>query len=169
MIGSTNKIFIFLFCSMLSLSALAEQTMTRIKKELDAPDFTLKDMDGNVHKLSDYRGKPVIINFWATWCPPCRKEMPSMERAWQKLKDKGVALLAVDVGEDEDTIFTFFADIDANYPILLDESGEIVNQWPVKGLPTTFVLSPQGKIIYRATGGREWDDNALLEKVLSLK
>ncbi|MDX2505640.1 MAG: TlpA disulfide reductase family protein [Gammaproteobacteria bacterium] len=148
---------------------LAEQSLTALPDPQDAPEFTLQDMEGVSHQLSDYKGKPVIINFWATWCPPCRAEMPSMERAWSKIKEQGIAMLAVNVGEDEDTIFTFLGDYPANFTILLDSSGETAEQWPVKGLPTTFVLSPDGKIAYRAIGGREWDDEKLLEQIRQLK
>ena len=150
-------------------SVSAEQSLTSLPDPEMAPDFTLADMDGNSHKLSDYRGKPVIINFWATWCPPCREEMPSMERAWNKIKEQNIAMLAINVGEDEDTIFTFMADYPASFTILLDTSGTMIDQWPVQGLPTTFVVSPDGRLVYRAIGGREWDDEKLLEQIRKLK
>lgn len=80
------------------------QTLHSLPKPFPAPEFELKGEDGKLCRLSDYRGQVVILNFWATWCPPCREEMPSMERAWQKIKGKGIVILAVNVGEDEDTI-----------------------------------------------------------------
>ncbi len=154
---------------LLSWSAFAygEQSLTPYKGAQPAPDFELVDVDGDKHRLSDYRGKPLIINFWATWCPPCREEMPSMNRAWGKVKDD-VSMLAINVGEDEDTIFVFSADYPIDFPVLLDQSGEVIRQWPVKGLPTTFVLDGEGNIRYTAVGAREWDDDALLEIVKSL-
>ena len=122
---------------LLSWSAFAygEQSLTPYKGAQPAPDFELVDVDGDKHRLSDYRGKPLIINFWATWCPPCREEMPSMNRAWHKVKD-AVSMLAINVGEDEDTIFIFSADYPIDFPVLLDQSGEVIREWPVKGLPT---------------------------------
>lgn len=150
-------------------SLFAEQSLTALAEPKMAPNFTLQDMDGVEHQLSDYRGQPVIINFWATWCPPCRAEMPSMERAWDKIKDQGVAMLAIDVGEDEDTIFTFLGDYPANFTVLLDQSGTVSEQWPMRGLPTTFIISPEGKIVYQAIGGREWDDEQLLNQILQLR
>ncbi len=147
----------------------AEQSLTRLSDPKPAPDFTLLDMDGEKHQLSDYKGSPVIINFWATWCPPCRAEMPSMERAWNKIKDQGIAMLAINVGEDEDTIFRFLGDYPANFTILLDQSGIISEQWPLKGLPTTFIVSHDGKIVYQAIGGREWDDKKLLDLIRQLQ
>ncbi|WP_198264467.1 peroxiredoxin family protein [sulfur-oxidizing endosymbiont of Gigantopelta aegis] len=154
---------------LLSNNVFSEQSLTVLDKPIMAPDFSLQDMDGKTHKLSDYRGQPVIINFWATWCPPCREEMPSMERAWNKIKDQGIAMLAINVGESEDAIFTFTGNYPVSFTLLLDTTGTITEQWPVKGLPTTFVVSPEGKLVYRAVGGREWDDEELLDHVRKLK
>ncbi|MCP5441704.1 MAG: redoxin domain-containing protein [Chromatiaceae bacterium] len=145
------------------------QTLTLIEERPTAPDFSLLDLDGEVHRLSSLRGRPVIINFWATWCPPCREEMPSMQRAWERLETEGVILLAVNVGEDPDTVFQFTANYPVEFPILFDRDGAVSGAWPVVGLPTTFVIDPQGRIVYRAIGGREWDDQTLLEPVLELR
>jgi len=150
-------------------AAHAEQNMTAIPGKIMAPDFALQDTGGKTHRLSDYRGKPVIINFWTTWCPPCREELPSMNRAWHLLEKEGIAMLALNMGEDEDTIFIFSADYPTDFPILMDQSGEVIEQWPVKGLPTTYVIAPDGTIAYRAIGSREWDDKALLDAVRALK
>lgn len=156
---------------LLALTGVAQAagTMTPIPGKVPAPDFSLQDTNGKIHRLSDYRGKPVIINFWATWCPPCREELPSMNRAWQQLEQEGIAMLAINMGEDEDTIFLFSADYPIDFPILMDQSGEVIEQWPVKGLPTTFVIAPDGTFAYRAIGSREWDGKAILDKVRALK
>ena len=149
--------------------AAAEPALAPVPGTPMAPDFTLPDTTGKLHRLSDYRGRPVIINFWATWCPPCREEIPSMNRAWGVLKEAGVAMLAINVGEDEDTIFVFTADYPADFPLLLDRTGEVISQWPVKGLPTSYVIAPDGTLVYRAIGGRVWDDEALLEMIRRLR
>ena len=149
-------------------SSFAEQSLSLLPNPQMAPDFSLMDMDGVTHQLSDYKGKTVIINFWATWCPPCREEMPSMERAWNKIKDQNIMMFAINVGEDEDTIFTFLGDYPASFSILLDTTGTLIERWPVKGLPTTFIVSPDGKLVYRAIGGREWDDEGLLNQIRKL-
>ena len=154
---------------LLAGAAPAPQTLTPIEPRPEAPAFTLVDMDGVSHRLEAYRGRPVIINFWATWCPPCRDELPSMERAWQRLRDQGVMLLAINVGEDEETIFPFTADYPVTFPLLLDRDGAVVENWPVRGLPSTFVVDPGGRVAYRAIGGRAWDDPALLARVLELR
>jgi peroxiredoxin len=145
-----------------------QDSLTAYEERPAAPGLSLPDIDGVVHRLSDYRGKVVIVNFWATWCPPCRREMPSMQRAWKRLRDEGVVFLAVNVGEDVDTIFTFTADYPADYPLLLDRDSRLIESWPVKGLPTSFVIDPGGRLAYRAIGGREWDSPVLLERIRGL-
>lgn len=159
---------LILILSLLSMPLFAGQSMTAIPGKVVAPDFELIDTDGNTHRLSDYRGKTVIINFWTTWCPPCREEIPSMNRAYEVLADENVEILAINMGEDEDTIFIFTADYPADFPLLLDREGAVIAEWPVKGLPTTYVVAPDGNIAYRAIGGREWDDPAFLEQIRAL-
>ena len=166
-----TKHMLLLLALMLCLTGPVQsaQTLTPLPGKVPAPDFTLTDTDGKLHRLSDYQGKAVIINFWATWCPPCREEIPSMNRAWQALQKEGVVLLAINVGEDEDTIFVFTADYPADFPLLMDESGTVIAEWPVKGLPTTYVIAPDGTLAYRAIGGRAWDDETLLDAVRALQ
>ncbi len=142
--------------------------LTALPERVPAPDFELKDLDGATHRLFDYRGKVVIVNFWATWCPPCREEMPSMQRAWEQLQDEGIVMLAVDVGEDEDRVFEFTASYPVEFPLLLDEQSRVIGSWPVAGLPTTFVVDTEGRLAYRAIGGRKWDAPALLKLVRAL-
>lgn len=91
-----------------------------------------------------------------------------MNRAWARLQKAGVMMLAVNVGESEDVIFPFMADYPIEFPVLLDQDGEIINRWPVRGLPTTFVIDPAGRLVYQAIGGREWDDPELLDLVRAL-
>ena len=143
--------------------------LTPMPEDTPAPDFDLMDMDGNRHRLSDYRGRVVIINFWATWCPPCREEMPSMQRAWELLEPEGIVMLAINVGEDEDTIFQFTANYPVEFPLPMDRDSGVIDSWPIMGLPTTFVVDPQGRLYYRAIGGRAWDDPELLAPVRALK
>lgn len=145
-------------------------TMTAVPEKPAAPDFALKDADRKLYRLSEQRGKVVLVNFWATWCPPCRREMPSMQRAWEALKNEKFVMFAVNVGEDEDTVFgfTFSTGVELKFPILLDRDALTVKAWPVIALPTSFIVDPQGRIVYRAVGGREWDDPALLERIREL-
>lgn len=140
-----------------------------IEEPIQAPSFTLKDIDDKTHKLEDYRGRVVVVNFWATWCPPCRREMPSMEQAWHKLKQHNIEMLAINVGEDADTIFTFTADYPVTFPLLMDRDSSVISAWPVKGLPTTFVVDKQGQIVYRVIGGRDWNSPELVQMLIDLQ
>ena len=153
----------------LAATAAAGQGLTEMPGRLAAPGFALKDMDGRLHRLSDYRGQVVIVNFWATWCPPCREEMPSMQRAWEQLRKEGIVMLGINVGEDEDTIFAFTGSYPVDFPLLLDRDSSVIQRWSVMGLPTTFVVDPEGRLRYRAIGGRAWDDPKLLAPVRALK
>jgi peroxiredoxin len=153
-----------------SLSGMEIQSLFAIPQTPQAPDFTLTDANGETHTLSDYRGKIVIVNFWAVWCAPCRKEMPSMQRAWEKIQHKDAVMLAVNWGDNTESVDRFMESIDVNleFPILLGGDKEMALEWSVKGLPTTFVIDPEGRLVYKVVGDIEWDDSKILEKVLHL-
>jgi len=133
--------------------------LTRLTTPIAAPDFQLEDMDGEKYSLESYRGKVVILNFWATWCPPCRREIPSMEALYQTFKDEAFAILAINEWETEDHVFAFMGElpVEPGFPILFDPDSEVAQSFGVKGLPTTLLLDTQGKIVYRAVGGRDFD------------
>jgi peroxiredoxin len=133
-----------------------------------APEFALPDIDGEIHRLSDYRGRVVLLNFWATWCPPCREEMPAMQRTWEQLRDEDFVILAVNVGEDADQIFTFTGNYDVDFPLLMDQDSSVIRDWPIKGLPTSYVIDPAGRVAYRAIGGRAWDSEKVIEQLRGL-
>ena len=128
------------------------------------PDFTLTDMQGNSHTLSDYQGKVVMLNFWATYCGPCIKEMPSMQRLKEKMAGKPFTILAVDMAEEPADVSAFLAKhkIKVDFPLLLDPNGEVVEQWMISAVPTTFILDPGGKIRYALFGGLEWDNDEVI-------
>ncbi len=130
-----------------------------------APDFTLVDMEGNEHTLSQYSGRVVMVNFWATWCPPCREEMPSMQRIWKLLQGDGFVILAVDIGETAEEIEPFVMEYDIDFPILLDPDSKVATAWSARGLPTTYLVDRSGNIAYRAIGGREWDSELILQTI----
>ena len=143
--------------------------MASLDRPFTAPDNILLSLDGKKHTLADYRGKPVIVNFWATWCPPCREELPSMNRAWEKIKNEGIAMIAINLAETDDTVTPFLDKHPIDFTVLLDSQGQAAQDWGVQGLPTTFVVSPEGKVVYQVVGGRAWDNDDLLDMVRALK
>lgn len=133
------------------------------------PDFTLPNLDGNEVRFGDLKGKVVLVNFWATWCPPCRAEIPSMERAWAQLKDRNVVMLAVHVGGKPDTIWEFLAEFNVTFPVLIDKASTVSKAWQTIGLPTTYVADTEGRKALRAIGGREWDHPDLIASIIALQ
>lgn len=119
-----------------------------------APDFTLTTTDGDKVQLSTLRGKPVILNFWATWCPPCRAEMPALEALWQQYDSGGVLVLGIDQGESAVTVERFARGVvGTTFPLLLDTQREIGAEYGVRALPTTFFIDAQGRVQDIKVGG----------------
>jgi cytochrome c biogenesis protein CcmG, thiol:disulfide interchange protein DsbE len=121
-----------------------------------APEFTLLDLEGKQVSLQHYRGKVVFLNFWATWCIPCREEMPAMEHLHQTFQSQGLAILAVDLKESPDKVKAFFDQHGLSFTALLDESGSVFRDYSVMGLPTTYLISREGTLLARGVGGRDW-------------
>jgi peroxiredoxin len=121
-----------------------------------APDFTLPSHHGQQVSLHDYRGKVLFLNFWATWCIPCREEMPAMEQLHQMFQSRGLVILALNLKESPDKVKAFFAQHQLSYTALLDANGAISRDYTVMGLPTTYLISREGKLLARGVGGRDW-------------
>lgn len=117
-----------------------------------APDFTLVGADGTRHRLSDYRGRPVVINFWATWCPPCRAEMPALDQAYHQHREAGLLVIGVNMQESREVVQAFRESLGVHFPFALDEKGAVSRQYQVRGLPTTFFIAPDGTVAVRWTG-----------------
>lgn len=128
----------------------------KFEEPVVAPDFTLKDLKGNQVTLKNFKGRVVFLNFWATWCPPCRREMPSMERLYKQLKDRDFTMLAVDMQESEKRVRAFISEFSLSFPVLLDLNGDISSLYGIVGLPTTYIIDREGKIIGKAVGPRDW-------------
>jgi len=116
-----------------------------------APDFVLVDMEGNKHRLSDYKGQGVFLNFWATWCKPCEREMPYIENQYQQFKDQGVQVLAIDSGESELAVNRFIERKGMTFPVLIDE-GPVQAAYGINPLPITFLIDKEGNVVKSHTG-----------------
>jgi len=128
----------------------------RINPPFKAKDFTLEDLRGSMVSLKDFQGKVIFLNFWATWCGPCRIEMPAMELLWQIFQDDDFVILAVDVRERRDEVSSFIEKNDYTFPALLDPWGKVANMYGVRAYPTTFLIDGEGKVVGKAVGAREW-------------
>ncbi len=132
--------------------------LNALRPPREAPAFSLRDMDDKAHRLMDYRGKVIMLNFWATWCPPCRREMPSLEALYRKFKDQGLVVLAVNQWEDPDLVFAYMGQLSVfpTFPVVFDREEKVSEAYGVKGLPTTFLIDRKGQVVYRAVGGRDF-------------
>lgn len=120
-----------------------------------APDFTLTTFEGTAISLEDLRGKPVVINFWASWCPPCRIEAPLIERTWREYKNRGLIFLGVNIQDRKEDALNYIREFDITYPNGPDPTGEISIDYGVSGLPVTFFVSSKGEIVRRWVGAIE--------------
>ncbi len=141
--------------------------MTPLPAVPPAPTLRLMDADDKLVDLARYKGRVVLVNFWATWCPPCRKEFPSLGRLRKLFKPGEFEVLAVNVGEDPDTVFSFTGITE--FPVLFDRDSKAMAAWAVRGLPTTFLVDRQGRLAYRATGGREFDAADIVNLIGTLR
>ena len=132
------------------------------------PAFDLRDLDGGAHGLGRYRGKVVLINFWATWCEPCRQEMPSIQRLSEKLSGKPFVVLAVNVDEPEARVRNFLNDTRFDLPVLLDANKAVTRQWGARLLPVTFIVGPDGRVRYRLLGETDWSSQSNVTLISAL-
>lgn len=142
--------------------------------ELSSIDFSLEALDGKTVALSSFRGKVVLLSFWATWCGPCKQEMPAMQKLYQKLKGKGLEVVAVDMMEDKATVSAFVRTSGYTFPVLLDKTGEVGGNslYAARAIPTNYVIDKAGKIVGRKIGidGPEWTSDeriAMFESLLA--
>lgn len=161
-----------------SLSAQEEMDLNRaeqllydsgfgvLKETTAAPDFTVQNLDGKTVSLSDYRGKVVLLNLWATWCPPCREEMPSMQTMYDDLKGRGFTILAVAAPnpprETREKIENFIADGQYNFPILIDSEYEVNGIYGTGSIPTSWVVNTDGNLVARLVGATDWTADSII-------
>jgi len=133
-----------------------------------AHPIKLIDTDDGIHHLKDYRGRVVVLNFWATWCPPCVEEIPSLGRLQRAFSEDDLVVLSIDIGESREDVETFLQKIPADFPVLLDPEGTTVKQWKVIAFPTTFIIDRKGIIKLAYFGGLEWDRPDVIQQLQKL-
>ena len=132
------------------------------------PPLVLQDLHGRTHRLADYRGKVVLVNFWATWCEPCRDEMPSIERLRQSLAGKPFEVLAVNIGEPLGRIERFLEKMPLGFPMLLDRDTGAAKAWKARVVPATFLVGSDGRIRYVHYGELDWSSEPVRKRVAEL-
>lgn len=163
-----RKIFVLL---LLSVSLYANGAHLKpYSGSITDPAISLKDLNGNTHTLKQYKGKVVLVQFWATYCPPCVKEMPSMNKMQDKLAESGVPfkILAIDMAETKAEVDAFVKKIKPEFTILIDETGSSIQSWNVFAAPSNFIIGKQGQIQYTLFGGVEWDSQEIIDKITKL-
>ena len=153
---------------MLTSTAHSAGTLQPVGTDSPDLDFNLADLKDATHTLSEYRGKVVVVNFWASWCPPCIQEMPSMQQLHNKLADEAFEMLPVNVGEKKYRVWKFVKLVNFTVPVLLDTDSETFNAWDASVLPTSFLLDKQGRIRYRIQGDIEWDSEEVVAIIKDL-
>ena len=148
----------------------AQSRVPRLKpwEGVVTPPLELADLDGKAHRLADYRGKVVLVNFWATWCTPCRDEMPSIERLRASLEGRPFAVVAVNVGESADAARAFAASMPLGFPLLLDRDTRTSRAWGARILPASYVVAPNGAIRYSYFGELDWAKDDVVSTITQL-
>ena len=134
--------------------------LARVTPATLAPDFTVPSLTAGPLRLADFRGRVVLLNLWATWCPPCREEMPSMERLYQRYRARGFTILALSVDRNVAAIPGFVEGFRLTFPIGLDPDGAVATAYRMRALPTTIVIDRAGHVVAGAAGARDWDSPA---------
>jgi thiol-disulfide isomerase/thioredoxin len=128
-----------------------------LRRRTPAADFTASRLDGTPVRLSGLKGKVVFLNFWATWCPPCQEEMPSIEALYRRFQGKDLEFLAVDIQEDKDEVAAFMKEYGLSFPAALDSTGRISAEYGIRGIPATFIIDREGGVIAVVVGSRDWN------------
>jgi peroxiredoxin len=161
---------LLLTCGPAAADPFVSMSLIRPSRPPVARDFSLRSPDGKTTiKRADYAGKVLFLNFWATWCPPCREEMPAMQRLYQRYRDRGLVVVAVAVDTNTSGIQEFVRQQGFSFPVGQDADGEVAERYRVLRLPSTFLVDRNGNMVALAMGPREWDttlSHAVIESLL---
>ncbi len=151
------------------LNSLIDKAGLRpLKPGVQSIDFKLDNLAGNTVALSSFKGNVVLLNFWATWCGPCRSEIGSIEALYKKFKDKGFVVLGVDLQEDPSTVQAFVKKHGMTFPVVLDRSGRVGYTYNARGIPTTYLIDKKGEVTSGVVGAHEWDTPEMAALITSL-
>ena len=164
----SNKLAWFLLMALLAAQRVAFAEDLKPWRGGPTPALSLPDAEGKTVGLQDLRGQVVVINFWATWCEPCRDEMPSLARLQGQMAGKPVVVLAVNMGESESKAADFMGRFNIGLKVLFDREMGAARRWKVRLLPTTFVVGPDGRIRYSLLGQAEWDSPPIVAAIRGL-
>ena len=148
----------------ISSNLFVNERMSEIKLDnILAKDFELFDLKGNIIKLSDYKGKFVLLDFWSTWCPPCRIEAPELQKVYKEMQDKNIEFIGIAVWDQEKKIIDFIEEFNVSYPNLVDGNGRVAIDYGVRGVPEKYLINKDGFLVSKIVGPITYDR---LRKVL---
>jgi len=167
-------ILLTLILACLSFASIAKDTLPKPPRGIiklnayPAPTIQLQDIDGQTFNLAETKKYWVFVHFWASWCGPCRKEMPAIQKMWNTLEKEGLKIALINTSEDEDTVFNFLGIYAPDIRALMDRDGQVTEKWQPRGLPATYLVDPDGQVRYQALGGRPWETTIYMEFLRSL-
>jgi len=162
------RVFLLLVLFLCEVALAAEPPGLMRLTPRPAPPLVLTDMDGRVTDLASLRGRWVMVHFWASWCGPCRREMPTLVSVMRTLPRQQLTVLLVNTAEGDDEGFAFLASVAPELDTLMDRDGQTTARWAPRGLPSTFLVDPEGRLRYIALGGRDWSAPLYLDLVRAL-
>ena len=159
---------LILWLSLVLVAQQAQAVEGQLKEywgDLTSPEIELPDIQGRQHTLTDYRGNIVLVQFWATYCAPCRTEMPTMNRLIKKMRGRPFKIVTVNMAESPAQVRQFLQEVPVDFPVLMDSDGSTLSRWKVFAAPANFILDKQGKIIFTLYGAIEWDSDEMVGRL----
>jgi thiol-disulfide isomerase/thioredoxin len=168
--GIVRRLLFALAVAAIASTSSMASGLVELNSRPAAPDFELADIGGKLHRLSDLKGTVVLVNFWASWCAPCRAEMPSLERLKKRVHADDFHILAINIGEGKEDISRFYFSVNPplTFEILMDHDMSASQYWPMRGLPMTFIVDKGGRVTYVSRGARRWDTPEVTRVIESL-